>query len=113
MHRRSVGWDSKSQHAHDWKSPGHTRAAIARTALLLLAAEALYQGIWAQFAPRSFYDDFPGGMGWVAAEGSFNEHLVRDIGGLATALGVVTICAAWTLSRPLLIANALGWFVYG
>jgi hypothetical protein len=97
--------------AHDHGVP-RGRAIVARVALLLLAVAALYQGIWAQLAPRSFYGGFPGGMGWVATEGPFNEHLVRDIGGLANGLAVVAIAAAWTLSRPLLIANALGWLVY-
>ena len=44
--------------------------------------------------------------------GPYNEHLVRDIGGLVNGLSVVAIVAAWSLSRPLLAANALGWSVY-
>ena len=52
-------------------------------------------------------------MSWIAAEGPYNEHLVRDIGGLVNGLSVVAIVAAWSLSRPLLVANALGWLVYG
>jgi hypothetical protein len=89
------------------------RTVIARVALLLLAAAALYQGVWAQLAPHSFYESFPGGMGWVATEGPFNEHLVRDIGGLVNGLAVVAIVAAWTLSRTLAWATALAWLVYG
>jgi hypothetical protein len=84
----------------------------ARVALLLLAVAGLYQGAWAQVAPRSFFDQFPGGMSWIAAEGPYNEHLVRDIGGLVNGLSVVALIAAWSLSRPLLVANALGWLVY-
>ncbi|MEW9533993.1 hypothetical protein, partial [Microbispora sp. NPDC049125] len=42
-------------------SVGPTRRLVARVALLLLAGAALYQGLWAQFAPRSFYDGFPNG----------------------------------------------------
>ena len=34
-----------------------------------------------------FYDDFPGlGRSWVAADGPYNEHLVRDVGALNLAL---------------------------
>ena len=91
---------------------GDARRLVARVALLLLAALGLYQGVWAQVGPRSFFADFPGGMGWVAADGPYNEHLVRDIGGLVNGLSVVAIVAAWSLSRPLLAANALGWLVY-
>jgi hypothetical protein len=85
---------------------------VARVALLVLAVAGLYQGIWAQLAPRSFFDDFPGGMSWVADDGPYNQHLVRDIGGLVNGMSVVAIVAACTLSSTLLVANALGWFVY-
>ena len=38
-------------------------------------------GLWATLSPRSFYDEFPGGgRAWVAADGPYNEHLVRDFG---------------------------------
>lgn len=91
---------------------GTARRLVARVALLLLALAGLYQGIWAQVAPRSFFDDFPGGMSWVADDGPYNQHLVRDVGGLVNGLSVVAIVAACTLSTTLLVANALGWFVY-
>lgn len=113
MNHRSEGSDASG---HDNTDPGVlalARTVVARGALLLLAAAALYQGVWAQIAPRSFYVDFPGGMSWVAGEGPYNEHLARDIGGLINGLAVVAIVAAWTLSRPLLMANALGWLTYG
>ncbi|HEV7628573.1 MAG TPA: hypothetical protein VGO89_18925 [Streptomyces sp.] len=91
---------------------GDARRLVARVALLLLAAAGLYQGVWAQVGPLSFFDRFPGGMSWVAVDGPYNEHLVRDMGGLVDGLSVVAIVAAWSLSRPLLAANALGWLVY-
>jgi hypothetical protein len=88
------------------------RRLVARVALLLLAAAGLYQGVWAQVAPRSFFEQFPDGMSWIAADGPYNEHLTRDIGGLVNGLSVVAILAAWSLSRSLLAANAVGWLVY-
>jgi hypothetical protein len=88
------------------------RRVVARVALLLLAAAGLYQGLWAQVAPRSFFDDFPSGLGWVAVDGPYNEHLVRDVGGLVNGLSVVAVLAAWRLSRSLLMATAVGWLVY-
>lgn len=46
----------------------------------------------AAFAPRSWYDDFPLGRGWIAAEGStYDEHLVRDVGVLFLALIIVSM----------------------
>lgn len=84
----------------------------ARVALLLLAAAGLYQGLWAQVAPHSFFQYFPAGMGWVATEGPYNEHLVRDVGGLVNGLAVVALVAAWSPVRPLLVATGVGWLVY-
>ena len=48
-------------------------------------------GIYALFFPRSFYGDFPLGRGWVEALPAYNEHLVRDVGGLFLATGAVLI----------------------
>jgi hypothetical protein len=94
-------------------SAGTVRRRIARVALVVLAAEALYQGIWAQWAPRSFYDDFPVGLSWVRAGGGvYNEHLLRDVGGFASALGILALVAAIAATTPLLIATALAWLVY-
>jgi hypothetical protein len=105
--------DDSSQTSTSTGGPrARARAGVARVALVLLAGAAFYQGIWAQVAPRSFYDDFPGGLSWVAGDGPYNEHFVRDIGGLADGLGVVALVAAWTLSSPLLVANAAGWLTY-
>lgn len=109
---RSAGWNAIRQHDDRQGEVSQARRIMARVSLLCLAVAGLYQGVWAQIAPRSFFEDFPGGMSWIAAEGPFNEHLARDIGGLVNGLSVVAIVAAWSLSRPLLVANALGWLVY-
>jgi hypothetical protein len=70
-------------------------------------------GMWAVIAPRSFYDDFPGlGRRWISPDGPFNEHLVRDFGGLNLALAVFTVCAAIWLLRPMVVAAALAWIVW-
>lgn len=75
-----------------------------RIALGYVAVVSLQVGLWALFAPRSFYDDFPGlGMAWVNLDGPYNEHLVRDVGGLNLALAIVVIAAAVTLSRPMIL----------
>jgi hypothetical protein len=109
---RAAGSVARRRHDDSMREVGPARRAVARVALLLLAAAGLYQGIWAQVAPRSFFEDFPGGTSWVAGDGPYNEHLTRDIGGLVNGLSVVAIVAALSLSRTLLVANALGWLVY-
>jgi hypothetical protein len=63
-----------------------------------MALFSLLAGIQQQFAPRSFFDDFPGfGMQWVAVDGPYNEHLLRDLGGANLALGAVILFA---IARP-------------
>src|SRR4029453_16476603 len=65
-------------------------------------------------APRRAYDDSAGGgRRWVAVDGPYNEHLVRDFGSLNLALAAVTIVAAVTLARAVVIAAALAWLLYG
>jgi len=69
---------------------------ITHLGLWLLAASALVIGVQALFAPRWFYNEFPLGRGWVAADGPFNQHLLRDFGALQLALFVVTVVAIVT-----------------
>lgn len=84
-----------------------------RVVLLVLALIATEVGCWAAFAPRSFYNDFPGGgRHWVAADGLYNEHLVRDVGELNLALAVVTIVAVVTLAPVIVRTAAAAWLVY-
>src|SRR3954447_17815194 len=84
-----------------------------RIVLALLAFSSGVVGVWATFAPRSFYDEFPGGgRTWVSLDGPYNEHLVRDVGELNLALTVVTVFALVVLSRTLVLAAAIGWLVY-
>jgi hypothetical protein len=85
-----------------------------RILLVIMGVPSILIGVWAGFFPRGFYDDFPGvGRTWVAPDGPFNEHLVRDVGVLNLSLAVVTIAAAIWLTRPLVRATAVAWLVYG
>ena len=45
--------------------------------------------------------------------GPYNEHLVRDVGGLNLALAAVLIVAFITLSRPVIIAASIASLLYG
>jgi hypothetical protein len=86
---------------------------VVRAGLAALMVTGLVVGVWAAFAPRSFYDDFPGGgREWVAADGPYNEHLVRDVGELNLAMTAVTLVALLTVVRAAAVAAAVGWLVY-
>jgi hypothetical protein len=85
-----------------------------RIALGYLAVVAVVIGAWAQFAPRSFYDHFPGfGRAWVRVDGPYNEHLVRDVGGLNLALTVVLVAAMITLTRAMVVTAAVASLATG
>jgi hypothetical protein len=90
------------------------RERIVRVIVAVWAFVAVQLGLWATFAPRSFYDDYPGfGREWVRVDGPYNEHLVRDFGALNLALAVVTIAALVTMLRPLVIGVAVAWLAWG
>ena len=83
-----------------------------RAGLGLLAVAATFVGAWALAAPRSFYDDFPGGgRSWVSAVGPYNEHLIRDVGGLNLALALLLAAAAVLLERRLVIVALVAYLV--
>ncbi|MBI4932640.1 MAG: hypothetical protein HY828_02105 [Actinobacteria bacterium] len=89
-----------------------TRLPTSHIAISAIAVAMLPAGLQATFAPRSFFDDFPLGRGWISAGGeAFNEHLVRDVGGLFLALIVATAWTVWT--RGPTTAVALAWLVQG
>jgi hypothetical protein len=84
-----------------------------RVLLLIIAIGYVGVGAWAALAPRSFYDNFPGGgHHWVSVDGPFNEHLVRDVGVLNLALAAVTIAALVRPGRYLVQVVAGATLVY-
>jgi hypothetical protein len=84
------------------------RDRAVRILLAVTAASSGFIGLWALLAPRSFYDDFPGaGRQWVSADGPYNEHLVRDVGGLNLALAIVAVVAAIVLGRVIVRTAAV------
>ena len=84
-----------------------------RPALVVLAVPLAWIGIWATFAPRSFYDDFPGPHSWVSPLGPYDEHLVRDVGAFQLALLAVTLFAIVTLERRVVQAALVAAIVAG
>lgn len=90
-----------------------TRDLVLRVLLAVLALGTAVVGFWAQFSPESFYDDFPvSGGRWIGVDGPYNEHLIRDVGGLNLALTVVLVAAIVTLSAVAVRVAALAFLVY-
>ncbi len=64
--------------------------------------------------PHSFFTTFPGlGQAWVSPLGAFNEHLVRDVGGLYVALLVFSAWAAAKGDAGALRALGWAWLAFG
>lgn len=86
---------------------------LRQAILVVTAVIGLFVGGWAAFAPGSFYDAFPGvGRVWVAVDGPFNEHLVRDVGALYLALAAASVVAAATRSVGASQAVGAAWVVF-
>lgn len=88
------------------------RVGVFRAGLLSLAALQIVDGLYALLAPRSFYDDFPLGRGWVAALPDYSEHLVRDVGGLFLATGIILAAAGWYLERRLVVVALISFLAF-
>ena len=87
-------------------------APIARAVLGVLGVIQLVDGLYALLAPRSFYDDFPLGRGWVAALPAYNEHLARDFGSLFLGTALVLLAAAWLLERRLVLVALASYLLF-
>jgi len=63
--------------------------------MALLALVHGWWGVWARFAPRHFFDTFPGfGHHWTAAYPPYNEHLVTDLGSTFLTLAFLLAVGA-------------------
>ncbi|SDF22411.1 hypothetical protein SAMN05660662_1418 [Blastococcus aurantiacus] len=84
-----------------------------RIPLWILVLLGLYVGLWALLFPASFYESFPGPLGaWVAADGPYNEHLVRDVGAFNLGLAVASAAASRYRERGPGLVVAMAWIVY-
>lgn len=70
-----------------------------RAVLVQLGGIQFVLGLYALFIPLSFYEDFPLGRNWVEVLPAYNEHLVRDVGGLFLGAGFLLLVAAVRLER--------------
>jgi hypothetical protein len=95
-----------------WK--GGRMTMLQKAALVVIGFGTGVVGVWAQVFPRSFYDDFPGmGRVWVAVDGPYNQHLVRDVGGLNLGLTFVTVVALVTANVAIGRAAGGAALIYG
>jgi len=85
----------------------------ARVALVALAIGNGATGLLARLNPRIFYDDFPFGRAWVAADGPYNEHLVTDFGAALLAIAAICLVGVWRPTREVVIAAAVANIVLG
>jgi len=92
--------------------PDPALPGVARLMLRTLAVSAFALGAQAEFTPRAFYTDFPFGRGWVAMDGRYNEHLIRDFGALNLALFVLTVGALFVGTRAISRVASASWIVY-
>jgi nucleoside-diphosphate-sugar epimerase len=83
-----------------------------RVALWVLLLGAVTVGAQALVDPVGFHADFPFGRGWVAADGPYSEHLVRDFGAMNLALAVTAAAALWTASRTVVRVSAAAFVVF-
>ena len=89
------------------------RDTTTRVLLIVVGIGNAVVGLWAAVAPQSFYDDFPGaGRHWVAVDGPYNEHLVRDVGVLNLALAAVVVAVLLRPERYLVMIVAAAELVY-
>jgi hypothetical protein len=115
--REATGWTPSSKGSADTLERVAATAepalpAAARAALWILLVGAVAVGAQALLTPVGFYDDFPFGRGWVAADGPYNEHLVRDFGAMNLALAAVAAAALWTGSRTIVRVTAAAFVLF-
>lgn len=87
-----------------------------RSMVILLGLLTATLGVWAGFAPTSFYRDGPIPLidtNWVSMLPPYNEHLVRDYGFVNLGLTMVFIVAAIRLTPSLVRAGAAAMLAFG
>jgi len=87
-----------------------------RSLVIVLGVLTGTLGVWAGFAPKSFYDDGPipfVDTDWVSMLPPYNEHLVRDYGFVNLGLTLVFVVGAVRLTPVLVRVGAGALFVFG
>jgi hypothetical protein len=80
--------------------------------MAVLALVEAVLGVWPLATPRGFYDDFPlPGHHWVSMLPAYNEHLLRDFGGLNLMAATVLGAGAVYLDRRLVRVGLTGFLL--
>ena len=82
-----------------------------RYGLLVVAIGQLGATLQALLTPKSFYEDFPFGRGWVEAYPSYNDHLIYDYGAYTLGAVVALVIAAIWLDRRVVQVVTVSWLV--
>lgn len=88
--------------------------AVRRVLLGFLTVVGAVTGGWAYFAPRLWFDTFPGlGMSWLPQLGPYNEHFVRDVGAFFLGLAVLSVLTfVYVANTTLVRVSASAWSVF-
>jgi hypothetical protein len=81
---------------------------IVRVGLAVLAVWETFLGIYTQFLPRSFYDNFP----TVDLTPPYSEHFLRDFGGATLGLAVVLWGAVIWPQRKLVVIALVAYLAF-
>jgi hypothetical protein len=82
-----------------------------RYGLLAVAFAQLGATAQALLAPKSFYEDFPLGRGWVEAYPAYNDHLIYDYGAYTLGALVALVIAGIWLDRRVVQLATVSWLV--
>jgi hypothetical protein len=84
-----------------------------RYGLLAIAFFQLGVTAHALLAPKSFYEDFPLGRGWVEEYPPYNEHLIYDYGAFTLGALLALVIAGIWLDRRVVQLAIISWLAGG
>lgn len=87
-------------------------ARKVRIGLWILAIPTFVIGVWAVFAPSSWYVDFNKGLAPPSAFGAYNEHFIQDLGSGYLGVGALLIWSALRQQRDLVRGALIAYVVF-
>ncbi|GHH27507.1 hypothetical protein [Lentzea cavernae] len=80
---------------------------LDRICLAFIGLTSAYVGVFAYFAPKAWYDTFPGfGLTWLPQLGPYNEHFAKDVGAAYLAFTVLSLVALANARKPAVVLLA-------